>query len=613
MDKRLARRATGLLRVFNDAGVLSAADVHVVQRLGVLAGESAEPALLAAALAVRAPRLAHVCVDLATIRQTATSELDEPVDVRELPWPEVPTWVALVGASPLVGVGGNGSRARPLRLEGERLYLDRYWRQEVRLAADLLGRCQNPPTALDQARLDAGLAHLFPGSEPNLQRDACRAAVSYRFSVVAGGPGTGKTTTVARVLALLDEQAAAQGRRPPRVALSAPTGKAAARLEESVHAEAVAMSVPAGVRDRLLASTASTLHRLLGWRPGNASSFRHDRASPLPHDVVVVDETSMVPLSLMASLVEAVRPDARLVLVGDPDQLASIEAGAVLGDIVGPAGHGTGVFPADVPIGRGIVVLQRVHRFGGEIAALAAAVKRGDGDDVVDILRAGRGGVRWIASDVGTSGAFTGIPAELEPVRERVVEAGRGATEAARTGRARDALAALRAARVLCAHRRGPYGVAVWTSQVERWLTEAIDGYGSGGPWYVGRPLLITQNDYALRLYNGDTGVVVDGGEGRPVAVFERGTGLLEVGPRRLAAVDTVHAMTVHKSQGSQFDTVAVILPDASSPILTRELLYTAITRAQTELILVGSEDAVRDAVEQPIARATGLRERLWG
>jgi exodeoxyribonuclease V alpha subunit len=605
-DVRLARRATGLLRAFNEAGVLSAADVHVAKRLGALAGDADEVVLLGAALAVRAPRVAHVCCDLATIRHTATSELDEAGDLQALPWPDVSGWIAQLSASPLVAVGDGGPHDRPLRLEGTRLYLDRYWREERLIAADLLDRSASLVPRVDAESLASGLERLFPGPEPDLQREASAAVVECRFAVVAGGPGTGKTTTVARILALLDEQAEAEGRLPPRVALTAPTGKAAARLQEAVHAEAATMPIGAETRARLLGMSASTLHRLLGWRPGGRSRFRHDRKNPLPHDVVVVDETSMVSLSLMVKLVEAVRSDARLVLVGDPDQLASVEAGAVLGDIVGPAGDAD---PPAAAIGRGIVVLRKVHRFGGTIAELAAAIQRGDGQAAVEVLRTGGGAVDWLEADVGDGR----VPAALEPVRDGVVEAGRRVVDAARAGDARAALAGLRAMRVLCAHRLGPYGVAAWTGHVERWLNGSIDGYSDGGAWYVGRPLLVTQNDYALRLYNGDTGVVVNAGAGRVVSAFERGAELLEVNPRRLAAVDTVHAMTVHKSQGSQFDAVAVILPDAASPILTRELLYTAVTRAQTQLTVVGLEGSVRAAVERPIARATGLRERLWG
>ncbi|HWB71792.1 MAG TPA: exodeoxyribonuclease V subunit alpha, partial [Egibacteraceae bacterium] len=431
------------------------------------------------------------------------------------------------------------------------------------------------------------------------------------------------------ILALLDEQRAAAGATPPRVALAAPTGKAAARLEEAVHHEAPGLDVGAQTRARLLTLGGSTLHRLLGRRPDSRSRFRRHRGNRLPHDVVVVDETSMVSLSLMAKLVEAVGNSARLILVGDPYQLASVEAGAVLGDVVGPAVDGLRMRPAtraalaeatgqDVPaadppdgaaVGDGIVVLRRVHRFGGGIAALARAVRRGEAEAAVDLLGAGLDDVRWIDVDVADRQATSA----LAPVRDAVVDAGRRVAEAARAGDARAALEGLAALRVLCAHRRGPYGVAAWTAQVEAWLSAAIADYGVGGRWYPGRPLLVTENDHGLRLYNGDTGVVVAGQQGRLRAVFERRGALLEVSPTRLEAVDTVHAMTVHKSQGSQFRAVAVLLPAATSPILTRELLYTAVTRAQTQLTLVGTEASVRAAIYRPIARASGLSDRLWG
>jgi exodeoxyribonuclease V alpha subunit len=288
----------------------------------------------------------------------------------------------------------------------------------------------------------------------------------------------------------------------------------------------------------------------------------------------------MVSLSLMARLVEAVRADARLILVGDPGQLTSIEAGAVLGDIVGPAGEG-------------IVVLDRVYRYGEGVGALADAIRAGDADAAMAALP----GVTWIPD-----------PADaLGPLRDAALAAARSVTAAAREGDGARAIEALGAFRLLCAHRRGPYGVSGWTARIEGWLgTEP-------GEWYVGRPLLVTENDYALRLYNGDTGVVIAAGDGQVSAAFERGREIVEFSPTRLAAVDTVYAMTVHKSQGSQFGTAAVLLPDPSSPILTRELLYTAVTRAREHLILVGAEEAIRAAVARPVARASGLRSRLWG
>ena len=348
------------------------------------------------------------------------------------------------------------------------------------------------------------------------------------------------------------------------MALAAPTGKAAARLQEAVHDESATLPVSDEVRAAMIGLRASTLHRLLGWKPGSHSRFRHDRGNRLPHDVVIVDETSMVSLSLMARLVEAVRPEARLILVGDPGQLTSIEAGVVLGDIVdsGPR-----------PRGKGIVVLERVHRYGGGIAKLANAIRDGDGDGAVAALGAAPGELTWLPTDVHES------PAGLELVRDRSVAAAIEVATAAREGAALEALGALSRFRLLCAHRRGPYGVSDWTSRVQGWLAGEIEDIEQRD--YAGRPLLVTENDYELGLYNGDTGVIVAGAGERLTAAFERGGEVLRFGPLRLGAVETVYAMTIHKSQGSQFDTAVVLLPPESSRILTRELLYTAVTRAR--------------------------------
>ena len=398
-EARRSVSATGLLREFNDIGVLSAADVHVAARLGELVGEESESARLAVALAVRGPRLGHLLVDLATIRDTASVESDEPVDLSELPWPRVDEWLGELAASELVAVGED-AESRPLRLLGTRLYLDRYWREERSVAADL-----NELTA------------------------------SGRLQVIAGGPGTGKTTRVARMVAELIEQAAAASARPPLVALAAPTGKAAARLQEAVHEETARLPVRESVRELVMALRASTLHRLLGWRPGSHSRFAHSRGNRLPHDVLIVDETSMVSLSLMARLVEAVRRDARLILVGDPGQLTSIEAGVVLGDIVGSG------------LGEGIVVLERVYRYGGGIAKLADAIRLGDGHGAVAALGATPDEITWLPIDVHES------EVGLELVRNRAVAAGLEVAGAARDGADREALAALGRFRLLCAVR----------------------------------------------------------------------------------------------------------------------------------------------------------------
>jgi exodeoxyribonuclease V alpha subunit len=561
---RRALAATGLLRTFNDAAVLAAADVHVAERLAELAGEPSDEVRLALALAVRAPRQGHVFVDLATIRDTATVETEEePVEISSLPWPEARRWLTAVAGSQLVAVGEDDPATdQPLRLLGTRLYLDRYWREERAVASEL----------------------------NELSRTG-------RLTVIAGGPGTGKTTRAARLVAQLIDEAPAG--RPPLIALAAPTGKAAARLQEAVHEETARMAIDEQTRALLMGLRASTLHRLLRRRPDSRSRFVYNRGNRLPHDVVIVDETSMVSLSLMARVAEAVRPDARLILVGDPAQLASIETGVVLGDIVGAA-LAAGAAPHP-----GIVVLERVHRYGGGIGRLAGAIRRGDAHETVAALRDGPDDVTWIAADAQE--------ADLEPIRARAVAAARTVLDAARVGDAHAALAALRRFRLLCAHRRGAYGVSDWSGRVQAWLGNAVEDLELERRDYAGRPLLVTENDYELGLYNGDTGVIVQGEAGQPSAAFERGGELLRFSPLRLGEVETVYAMTIHKSQGSQFDAAAVLLPAPDSRILTRELLYTAVTRARRELILVGTEEAVRRAVEQPVARASGLRERLWG
>jgi exodeoxyribonuclease V alpha subunit len=633
-DAALALGADGLLGEFNRAGVLSTSDVHVALRLARLGAIDDEAVRLGAALAARAPRLGHVCVDLAAIRDTASSDTDRPTDLDALTWPEPAGWLGRLAVSALVGDD------RPLHLDGTNLYLDRLWLDERAVAADLRERAATPAAGVDGATLSLGLAELFDGSEdPDLQRLAAASAVLRRLAVVAGGPGTGKTRTVARVLALLDAQAVHAGARSPLVALAAPTGKAAARLEAAVRAGAEDMPVDATVQTWLGALSGVTLHRLLGFNPGNRTRFRHNRLNRLPFDVVVVDETSMVSLSLMARLLEAVRPDARLILVGDPEQLASVEAGAVLGDIVGPASSGprmgeaarlqlAAVTSQRVPesrrdgaaaegasgdgIGDGIVVLHKVHRYGRAIAALAEAIQRGDADAALEVLEAGGSNVEWIATDESDA-AEASRPDALTTVRAAAVESGRNVIEAARAGDAAGAIDALGRFRLLCAHRHGPQGVTTWMRHVEDWLRAEVEGFFTGGEWYVGRPLIVTENDYGLKLYNGDTGVVVKAGDGRLVAAFERGGSVAEVSPTRLAAVDTVYAMTVHKSQGSQFHTVAFLVPTADSRLLTRELLYTAVTRAQERLILVGPAASIRAAIERPISRASGLRRALWG
>jgi exodeoxyribonuclease V alpha subunit len=598
-DARLARIAPAPLEEFNDAGVLTAADIQVARRLGALAGEGEPVALLALALAVRAPRLGHVLVDLMTIRATVAVDTEERVDLGVLPWPDPDSWLQALAASLLVATDdGDAGERRPLRLVGSRLYLERYWREERDVAAELRARGVAAGGA-DPTALEPALERLFPDPRSTSQRAAAAAAATRCLSVIAGGPGTGKTSTVARIAALVFEQGPGADGRPPLIALAAPTGKAAARLAEAVHEQASDMAVDEAVREQLLALGASTLHRLLGVKPRSRTRFRHDRRSRLPHDVVIVDEASMMSLTLTARLLEAIRPDARLVLVGDPGQLASVEAGAVLGDVVLAAGSNGDALPA-------VSVLQEEFRYGQAISRVARAVRTGYPDAAVQALRdAPADTVTWIDADPADPATPLGA------VHDAAVAAGREMIAAAREGRRRDALRALAGFRLVCGHRRGPYGVSAWMPRVEGWLADEIDLAGGRGRHYPGRPLLVTANDYDLELFNGDAGVIVTASDGSLQAAFERRGQIDDVPPGRLAAIETVFAMTVHKSQGSQFGTAVVIVPPSGSRLLTRELLYTAVTRAQSRLIVVGREAAIRAAVRRPAARASGLTEAL--
>lgn len=612
-----------LLGVFNQAGVLGAADVHVARRLARLAGEVDEQVALALALAVRAPRFGHVLVDLSSVATglAGVEESAEAVDLEALPWPAPGPWLERLAASPLVAQEGKeaGAGAAPLRLLGARLYLARHWEDETAVAAALLQRALEPVAPLGTMAVAEAVTRLFgaSGAAGREQEQAATNVLGHRLAVIAGGPGTGKTTTIARILALLDEAALASGAPRPSVALAAPTGKAAARLAEAVHFEAGRMPASPAVRERLALLEASTVHRLLGRQLGSVTRSRYDRFNRLPYDAVVVDETSMMSLSLMASLLEAVRPEARLVLVGDPEQLASVEAGAVLGDIVAPARAG----PRTSPITSCTSLLSVNHRFSGPLAQLAAAVRDGDADAAVEVLGAGERGsahsaegpVRWLAFDPG------GVSA-TEPglARQMVVSTGTEVELAAARGDGAAALAAAERLRVLCAHRHGPWGASTWNTLARSWLAAGpLPGQGPDvdqvAQWYLGRPVMVTANDYSIGLFNGDLGVTVARPGGGLSVVFQRPAGLAVLSPSRLSSVVTAYAMTAHRAQGSEFDQVVVVLPPPSSRILTRELLYTAVTRARRGLVLLGTEEAVRAAIGRPVARASGLTDRLYG
>lgn len=589
---RIPHRAPASLQPFVDAGVLGAAEVHVATTLCRVHGVQDDLVLLGVAFAARAPGAGHTCLDVEVVAEAVLDEAAEGTGddvLTSLPWPDPAAWLAAISASPLSDAHGDGA----LVVEGPQVFLSRLWQQEVELAGQLDRRASTPALDVDADRLATTLDRLFPDIEDDdPQRRAVSATAQRRLTVVAGGPGTGKTWTVARAIAVLVDQFLARG-TVPEVALVAPTGKAAARLDEGLREAIATMDVSDEVRD-VLASLprGQTIHRLLGRR--TASRFWHDRSRPLPHDVVVVDETSMASLSLTHHLLDAIRADAHVVLVGDPGQLASVEAGSVLADVVGGG---------DAP---GVVVLQRPHRFGeaSGIGALAAAIRAGDADGAVATLRE-RDDLTWIPTATPGSDQLAGT-------RDRIVARASALTQAAREGDVDGALERLGDLVVLCAHRRGREGVAGWNVSVDRWLAADVPDWDSRADWQPGGVVLATSNDRRLQVFNGDLGVVVAlPGQPDPVLRVAFPGAPAPIPPTRLEGAEPLHAMTIHKSQGSQWRHVVVVLPPPGSRILTRELLYTAVTRASEGVTVIGDEDVVRRAVARPVRRSSGLARRL--
>ena len=588
------------------AGVLSPLDVALARRLGRMAAEPRELVLLTIALASRAVGQGHVCLDLARTRHEGPLRDENGAVVDAGDWPAVAAWEAALRASPLVsGAGADAPRAPLVLDDGHRLYLWRYWLHQEALGDALLARAGSH-TGVDEAVLRAGLSRLFgpgDGRETDWQRVAAATAVGRRLCVISGGPGTGKTHTVVRILALAIEQALAAGGRPPRIVLMAPTGKAAARLQESVRDGIATLACDDAVR-AAVPTSASTIHRALGATPRGPTPFRHHRERPLRADLVVVDEASMVDLALMARLFEALPPAARVVLLGDQDQLASVEAGAVLGDI---CNAGQPRQPAERPAGGiadSIVQLRRNWRSDRGVARLAEAVNAGepaavwavldgDADADVDWLEPGDDGGLGLAGGRLVRDGLAPFAAAASPVER---------------------LRALERFRVLCAHRRGPGGVETMNAQIEQ-LLAASGALRLDGRWYVGRPILVTRNDYQLRLFNGDVGIIVadpDDPERRQALFLDADGSERRLSPARLPPHETVFAMSVHKSQGSEFDAVVLLLPPEPSPVVSRELLYTAVSRARGRATVIGRRAVVEHAVTHAVARASGLRDKLW-
>ncbi len=543
-------------------------------------------------------------------------------------------WNAQLGACDQVWQVGEFDFDQPLVLDGERLYLRRYWRDETLVAKTIRARARGVrPVDGDQARkwLDILFASERRGEGPDWQKLACAVALRGKVAIITGGPGTGKTYTVARLLALLFALAPDAARQ--RVALAAPTGKAAARLKQSIDKALTELAAKVGdalplreLTDRM--GGARTLHSLLGARP-DTRAFAHHKGNPLDIDVLIVDEASMVHLEMMAALLDALPDGATLILLGDKDQLASVEAGAVLGDLCRDAQAG-GYSAATVayaleasgeripeqfhgnagPLAQQTVMLRESRRFGGPIGQLALAVNAGDAARAQDVLRAG-GELRWIEHAHPhhvVQLAADGYAGYLD-----LVAGGGDGDEGEHDAWVRSVLLSFESFRILCAVREGEWGVTGLNDAIE----QRLDGAGlirRRGEWYVGRPVMITRNDYGTRVFNGDIGLTLpDPSRAGSLRVyFLEGDAVRSVLATRLRHVDTAYAMTVHKSQGSEFRHTVLVLPKLRGAMIARELIYTGITRASAEFTLVTPGGAVlADAIARRTRRASGLQEMI--
>lgn len=474
----------------------------------------------------------------------------------------------------------------PLVLDSSgRLYLHRCWRYEQQVVAGITSRSTLP--SVDEVRLECALDRYFPGRDNSidLQRSAARMALTHRFSVISGGPGTGKTATVARILALLLEMA---GDSPPKILLAAPTGKAALRLHQSILLAAGRLDLTDEIRNSLPTGV-STIHRLLGVQL-RRGGFRHNRDNRLPCDILVVDEASMVDLQLMSGLMEALRDDARIILLGDRNQLASVEAGAVLADICDSTGQG------GVPVTQ----LTKSYRFGDDsgIAVLSHLITSGESDAAAALLTSGQyPDIVWRPLPPGKAfeGAFSAaVQIGYAPYLQAASPA--------------EALVQLGSFRVLSPLRTGPLGV----ENLNRLCLDTLAPERKKDPRNLRMmPVMISGNNYELGLFNGDTGVVMESDGSRAVWFENPEGGLRHLSLLRLPPHDTAFALTAHKSQGSEFDRVLLILPDQMSEVLCRELLYTAVTRARHSLEIWCTEDVFRRTIERRTLRTSGLCELL--
>ncbi|MFH1076055.1 MAG: exodeoxyribonuclease V subunit alpha [Pseudomonadota bacterium] len=605
--------------------IFSDLDIHFARLMTRLAADHSTEVFLAAALASSHTRQGHICADLTRL---AGANIDGfvkgPISedkISEMVFPELNHWLIRLKQCSVIGEPGE---YKPLILDNKaRIYLYRYWEYQDICAKEILCRTKGLMD-MNSTLLKDGLKRLFPACEPGVtdwQKVAACSALTKGFCVISGGPGTGKTTTVSKILALLIEQAYPQ---KPRIALCAPTGKAAFRLQEAIVSSKKDMDCLPHINKNAIPEKGSTIHRLLGVVSGSPY-FRHNRKNPLPFDVIIIDEASMMDLAMTAKLFQALSANVRLILLGDKDQLASVEAGAVLGDICDARHVDSFSTPfistvkaltgCDLPytstpkkssnISDSIIELKHNYRFSGssEISAISAAVKLGDGESALKVLKQKKPlDISWLR-----------IPSQSN-ISSSIKKSTMGwLHDYIACFNAREAFELFDRFRILCALRKGPYGV----TSINKIIEDILSGERlilKGALWYKGRPIVITKNDYQSGLFNGDVGITLpDPNAKNELKVFFRSEdgGIKGFPPLSLPEHETVFAMTVHKSQGSEFERALVLLPEKDAMVLTRELIYTAITRAKKHVEIWGDEAVFKTAAARSIERASGLRDLL--
>lgn len=571
---------------------------------------SSDSQLLLGALVSEQLSQGHVCINLAVLESIVEQW---PVQLRH-------NALQILSAQPTLidmQIIGDGSKLTPLVIDNNRLYLYRYWQYECRVASKLISAGNAPLAVIAAPVLKALLDKYFESTEqPDWQRIAAAVTSNHLISVISGGPGTGKTTTVTKLLAIYIENQLAIGRRPI-IQLAAPTGKAAARLSESIAQAKTKLAIPDQVLS-LIPEQGKTLHRLLGARP-KSKKFIHNKDNPLLVDLLIIDEASMIDLPMMASIIGALSSQTRLILIGDRDQLASVEAGSVLGDIcavpqvacysqvqsaqLAASCDFNGQSFAKYPFADSLAFLQKSYRFSAHsgIGELAKVCNAGDVKGVDRVIASGFDDLSWLVA----SADETQLLSQLLAGYNQYIQLMKVAAAPS------ELIACFNRFQVLCALRVGPFGIEKINQQLEQYF-EKQQLKEVDNRWYVGRPVMITRNDNQMQLYNGDIGITgKDQLTGQLKVYFEQSGEIRELLPSRLPAHETVFAMTVHKSQGSEFNHVMLVLAQTAK-VVNRELIYTAITRAKQQFSFLGSVKLLKQAVAVTTQRSSGLADRIW-